>query len=72
MKINFISEHEEALTPIEVANALITHTTHYEANKYIPSILTEGDYQTFDAEDLEQIAEHLLVYCKHNKEGGAT
>lgn len=43
---------------IEVANFLINEKYEYrniECRKY-------------DIEDLEQIAEHLLVYCKHNKE----
>ena len=43
---------------IEVANFLINEKHEYrniECRKY-------------DIEDLEQIAEHLLVYCKHNKE----
>lgn len=43
---------------IEVANFLINEKYEYrniECRKY-------------EIEDLEQIAEHLLVYCKHNKE----
>ena len=26
------------------------------------------DKDIYDIDDLEQIAEHLLVYCKHNRE----
>ena len=43
---------------IDVANFLINEKYEYrniECRKY-------------EIEDLEQIAEHLLVYCKHNKE----
>lgn len=26
------------------------------------------DMNVYDIDDLDQIAEHLLVYCKHNRE----
>lgn len=52
------------ITPIEAANYLIKHTTHCEAAFCFP----ERDVNTFSVEELEQIAEHLLVYCKHNEE----
>lgn len=51
-------------TPIDCANSLINHLTHLEAFLIAP----ERYERTFDIDDLEQIAEHLLVYCKHNKE----
>lgn len=70
MKIEFQTDNGETLTPLEVANALINHTTHYEASKLLFSLLPEGDYKSFDFDELEQIAEHLLVYCKHNKKDG--
>ena len=49
---------ELSFDAIEVANFLINEKYEYrniECRKY-------------EIEDLEQIAEHLLVYCKHNKE----
>lgn len=50
-------------TPIDCANSLISHLTHLEAFLIAP----ERYERTFDIDDLEQIAEHLLVYCRHNK-----
>ena len=49
---------------IEVANFLINE--EYECN--IPFVGGKTKYRKYEIEDLEQIAEHLLVYCKHNKE----
>ena len=50
---------------IEVANFLINEK--YECN--IPFVGGKTKRRKYEIEDLEQIAEHLLVYCKHNKEG---
>ena len=41
---------------IEVANFLINEKYEYR----------NIEFRKYDIEDLEQIAEHLLVYCKHN------
>lgn len=49
---------------IEVANFLINEK--YECN--IPFTKRKTKCRKYEIEDLEQIAEHLLVYCKHNKE----
>ena len=49
---------------IEVANFLINEKN--ECN--IPFVGGKTKYRKYEIEDLEQIAEHLLVYCKHNKE----
>lgn len=49
---------------IEVANFLINEK--YECN--IPFVGGKTKRRKYEIEDLEQIAEHLLVYCKHNKE----
>ena len=49
---------------LETANMLINAT--YKAE--IPFLEKQVDINVYDIEDLEQIAEHLLVYCKHNKE----
>ena len=50
---------------LETANMLINAT--YKAE--IPFLEKQVDRDVYDIDDLEQIAEHLLVYCKHNKEG---
>lgn len=49
---------------IEVANFLINEERECE----IPFTGRKTKRRKYDIEDLEQIAEHLLVYCKHNKE----
>ena len=50
--------------PLETANMLINVT--YKAE--IPFLEIQVDRNVYDIDDLEQIAEHLLVYCKHNNE----
>ena len=50
--------------PLETANMLINAT--YKAE--IPFLEKQVDRNVYDIDDLEQIAEHLLVYCKHNRE----
>ena len=52
--------------PLETANMLINAT--YKAE--IPFLERQVDRNVYDIDDLEQIAEQLLVYCKHNKESG--
>ena len=49
---------------LETANMLINATYKDE----IPFFEKQVDRNVYDIEDLEQIAEHLLVYCKHNSE----
>lgn len=49
---------------LETANMLINAT--YKAE--IPFLEKRIDRNVYDIDDLEQIAEHLLVYCKHNRE----
>ena len=49
---------------LETANMLINAT--YKAE--IPFLEKQVDRDIYSIDDLEQIAEHLLVYCKHNKE----
>ena len=50
--------------PLETANMLINAT--YKAE--IPFLERQVDRNVYDIDDLEQIAEHLVVYCKHNRE----
>ena len=47
---------------LETANMLINAT--YKAE--IPFLEKQVDRNVYNIDDLEQIAEHLLVYCKHN------
>ena len=51
--------------PLETANMLINAT--YKSENCMTGTIYDKDI--YDIDDLEQIAEHLLVYCKHNKEG---
>lgn len=57
--------------PIEVAQMLINATFEYEASNLEKALFKCDDTRTterYSIDDLEQIAEHLLVYCKHNRE----
>ena len=59
------------IDPIEVAQMLINSTYEYESSNLEKALYKCGDTRTterYSVDDLEQIAEHLLVYCKHNKE----
>ena len=49
---------------LETANMLIN--AKYKAE--IPFWEKQVDRNVYDVDDLEQIAEHLLVYCKYNRE----
>ena len=49
---------------LETANMLINAT--YKAKN--PFLERQVDRNVYDIDDLEQIAEHLMVYCKHNKD----
>ena len=49
---------------LETANMLIN--AKYKAE--IPFLERQVDRNVYGIDDLEQIAEHLLVYCKHNRE----
>lgn len=49
---------------LETANMLINAT--YKRKNCMTGTMYDKD--VYDIDDLEQIAEHLLVYCKHNKD----
>ena len=49
---------------LETANMLINAT--YKRENCMTGTIYDKDI--YDIDDLEQIAEHLLVYCKHNRE----
>ena len=65
-KVNFETDRLVKLPfdALETANMLINATYIDE----IPFLEKQVDRNVYDIDDLEQIAEHLLVYCKHNKE----
>ena len=65
-KVNFETDRLVKLPfdPLETANMLINAT--YKAE--IPFLERKVDRNVYDIDDLEQIAEHLLVHCKHNRE----
>lgn len=53
--------------PIKVAEILITAKGECEP-LHIGNNVFKDTYRIFDVSELRQIAEHLLVYCNHNKE----
>ena len=56
--------------PISVANMLINAKIEYEPTSLQKALFkTDGKClaDKYSDDDLEQIAEHLLVYCKHNR-----
>ena len=65
-KVNFETDRLVKLPfdAIETVNMLINATYKSE----IPFTGKRVDRNVYDIDDLEQIAEHLLVYCKYNKE----
>lgn len=65
-KVNFETDRLVKLPfdALETANILINATYNAE----IPFLEKQVDRNVYDIDDLEQIAEHLLVYCKHNRE----
>ena len=65
-KVNFETDRLVKLPfdALETANMLINAT--YKAE--IPFLEKQVDRNVYDIDDLEQIAEHLLVYCNHNRE----
>lgn len=62
MKIEFTCDGSttDQLTNINVAKSLIEHETNY----FNELVNRETVTATFEVEDLEEIANHILVYCK--------
>ena len=57
--------------PLDTANYLINATYVRETNGFertFHNLPEKVNSDRYTVDDLEQIAEHLLVYCKHNKE----
>ena len=55
--------------PIEVAQMLINAKIEYEPTSLEKALCSNIKplVDKYSIDDLEQIAEHLLVYCKHNR-----
>ena len=57
--------------PLETANMIINATYKRKVKVFDKASCCEAytiDTDMYSIDDLEQIAEHLLVYCKHNRE----
>lgn len=57
--------------PLECANYLINATYERETNgieRAFHNLPEKVNSDRYTVDDLEQIAEHLLVYCRHNRE----
>ena len=57
--------------PLECANYLINATYERETSSLergLKGLPEKVNSDRYTVDDLEQIAEHLLIYCKHNKE----
>ena len=70
MKIKFELEDSEALiTPLKVAEALINASVEIETNYFLKNFckIEKVHRNTFDCDDLMEIAEYLQVYCKYNR-----
>ena len=71
-KLLGVDEGLNFASPLDFAKSLIEHTTHVEEIQIetdeMDYTIPEHDRVTFDFDELEEIAEYLLVYCKHNKE----
>lgn len=72
IKNGLLGNNDELPTdPMEVTQMLINSTFECEASNLEKALFGCEDTRTmerYSIDDLEQIAEHLLVYCKHNKE----
>ena len=56
---------------LETANMLINATYRRKVKGFDRFLCSDGyelETDMYSVDDLEQIAEHLLVYCKHNRE----
>lgn len=57
--------------PLETANYIINATYERETSsleRAFAKVPDRVDSYKYTIDELEQIAEHLLIYCKHNKE----
>jgi len=74
IKAGITSKEDDLLfDPISAAECLINLTYERETSPIEKSFCGLGDTtvsQKYEVDELEQIAEHLLIYCKHNKAVG--
>lgn len=71
LKMKNTEYNELPTNPMEVAKMLINSQYLYKPSNAEKQLLKCGDIvecERYTVDDLEQIAEHLLVYCKHNKD----
>lgn len=57
--------------PLDTANYLINATYERETNgieRLVQNLPEKASFDRYTVDELEQIAEHLLIYCRHNKE----
>ena len=57
--------------PLDTANYLINATYERETNgieRVVQNLPKKVNSDRYTVDELEQIAEHLLIYCRHNKE----
>jgi hypothetical protein len=57
--------------PLDTANYLINATYERETNEFergFENLPEKVNSDRYTVDELEQIAEHLLIYCRHNKE----
>lgn len=70
MKIKFeLEDNEMWITPLKAAEALINAGEEIEATSFQKrfSGIEKVHHNTFDCEDLMEIAGYLKVYCEYNK-----
>lgn len=70
-ELESLGRSELPFDPLECANYLINSTYERETNgieRTFHNLPEKVNSDRYTVDDLEQIAEHLLVYCKHNKE----
>lgn len=70
MKIYFeLEENETWITPLKAAEALDKCRKKIEATSFQKSYcgVEKVHHNTFDCDDLMEIAEYLQVYCKYNR-----
>lgn len=55
-------------SPLDFAKSVIEHRTHVEEIREETYCVPDHERVTFGYDELIEIAEYLLIYCKHNRE----
>ncbi len=65
MKIEFVLEEGEEITPLKICQALVEHGEEFKNADVAIRFGGPPTYiiNTFDRLDLRELANHLLVYC---------